>query len=50
MANYGYARVSTIDQDLTIQEQALKNGKAPGLGWASGGFAPHTSLRLVTGS
>ena len=24
MANYGYARVSTTDQDLTIQEQALK--------------------------
>lgn len=24
MAIYGYARVSTVDQDLTIQEQALK--------------------------
>src|SRR4051794_34102977 len=24
MAKYGYARVSTIDQDLTIQEKALK--------------------------
>ena len=24
MAVYGYARVSTTDQDLTIQEEALK--------------------------
>jgi DNA invertase Pin-like site-specific DNA recombinase len=24
MANYGYARVSTIDQDLTLQQKALK--------------------------
>jgi len=24
MANYGYARVSTIDQDLTLQQKTLK--------------------------
>jgi DNA invertase Pin-like site-specific DNA recombinase len=24
MALYGYARVSTLDQDLTVQEQALR--------------------------
>ena len=24
MASYGYARVSTFDQDLTIQQQALR--------------------------
>jgi DNA invertase Pin-like site-specific DNA recombinase len=24
MASYGYARVSTLDQDLTVQRQALR--------------------------
>lgn len=24
MAAYGYARVSTLDQDLTVQQQALR--------------------------